>query len=185
MPDVFTPAKRSAVMSLIRSTGNAATELRLMALLRAQKITGWRRHLSLPLPPPKAKARVGEKKPRKPRVRPDFVFRQQRLAVFVDGCFWHGCPRHATRPRQNRQFWDDKITRNRQRDRHVTRALRQTGWTVLRLWECALTFKQQARTMGRLRRALGSVERGLQSAAPRSKRRSALLPAAPTHRESA
>ncbi|MDI1312656.1 very short patch repair endonuclease [Prosthecobacter sp.] len=152
MPDVFTPAKRSEVMSRIRSTGNAATELRLVALLRAGKITGWRRHLSLPLPPPKA---VAGKKLRKPRVRPDFVFRQQRLAVFVDGCFWHGCPRHATRPRQNRPFWDDKIARNQKRDRHVTRALRQSGWAVLRLWECALSRKQQARTMARLRRALG------------------------------
>ncbi len=154
MPDVFTPANRSEVMSLIRSTGNAATELRLMALLRAGKIIGWRRHLSLPLPPPKAGA--GEKKIRKARVRPDFVFRQQRLAVFVDGCFWHGCPRHATRPRQNRKFWDEKIARNRQRDRLVTRELRKSGWTVLRLWECALSRKRQAHTLARLRRALGN-----------------------------
>lgn len=153
MPDVFTPAKRSEVMRRIRSTGNAATELRLVALMRAQKITGWRRHLSLPLPPPRARA--GEKPPRRPRVRPDFVFRTQRVAVFVDGCFWHGCPRHATRPRQNRKFWDEKIARNRARDRHVTRALRALGWTVLRLWECALARRQQARTLGRLRRALG------------------------------
>lgn len=151
MPDVFTPAKRSEVMSLIRSTGNAATELRLMALLRAGKITGWRRHVSLCLPHPRA----GEKKTRRPRVRPDFVFRRERVAVFVDGCFWHGCPRHATRPRQNRRFWDEKIARNQQRDRLVTHGLRKSGWTVLRLWECALARKQQARTLARLRRALG------------------------------
>jgi DNA mismatch endonuclease (patch repair protein) len=69
------------------------------------------------------------------RVRPDFVFRTQRLAVFVDGCFWHGCPRHATWPRQNAKFWREKILRNRTRDRLVTRTLRAHGWTVLRLWE--------------------------------------------------
>lgn len=166
MPDVFTPAKRSEVMSLIRSTGNAATELRLMALMRAGGITGWRRHLSLTLPlsparkagakaSAKAGAKAGGKKLRKPRVRPDFVFRAQRVAVFVDGCFWHGCPRHATRPRQNRKFWDEKIARNRRRDRHVTRALRLSGWTVLRLWECALARPRQPHTLARLRRALG------------------------------
>ncbi len=152
MPDVFTPAKRSELMSLIRSTGNAATELRFRAMLRAEKITGWRRHVSLCMPHPKAAA----KQRRKPRVRPDFVFRKERVAIFVDGC-----PRHATRPQQNRKFWDDKIARNQQRDRLVTRELRKSGWTVLRLWECALARKREARTMGRLGRALGSLERGL------------------------
>ncbi len=160
MPDVFTPAKRSAVMSRIRSTGNAATELPLRDMLRAEKITGWRRHVSLCMPHPKAKAKAkakaAEKKPRRPRVRPDFVFRKERLVVFVDGCFWHGCPRHATRPRQNRKFWDEKIARNRQRDRLVTRELRKSGWTVLRLWECALARKRQPHTLARLRRALGA-----------------------------
>ncbi|MBN8420642.1 MAG: very short patch repair endonuclease [Verrucomicrobia bacterium] len=178
MPDVFTPAKRSHVMSLIRSTGNAATEMRLVALLRAEKITGWRRHLSLPMPhtsrlrsspgsaptkgKPKAKTKAKPRttapahaRQRRPRVRPDFVFRQERVVIFVDGCFWHGCPRHATRPRQNRKFWDEKIARNQKRDRLVTRELRRSGWTVLRLWECALAPRQQARTLGRLRRALG------------------------------
>lgn len=155
--DIFTPAKRSEVMSLIRSTGNAATELRLRALLRAEKITGWRRHVPLTLPAPTLRSSPGTaatKKTRKPRVRPDFVFRDARLVIFVDGCFWHGCPTHGTRPRQNRKFWDEKIARNRQRDRHVTRALRKQGWTVLRLWECALARKRVARTLGRLRRAL-------------------------------
>ena len=81
----------------------------------------------------------------------------ERVAVFVDGCFWHGCPRHATRPRQNRKFWDEKIARNQQRDRLVTRGLRQSGWTVLRLWEGARARKQQGRTIARLRRALEST----------------------------
>jgi DNA mismatch endonuclease (patch repair protein) len=151
MPDVFTPAKRSEVMSLIRSKGNAATELRLVALMKAAHITGWRRHVCLSLPALKG----GVVKRRRPKVRPDFVFRSERVAVFVDGCFWHGCPQHATRPKQNRKFWDEKIARNQARDRLVTRELKKAGWTVLRLWECALTRQRQAASVARLRRALG------------------------------
>lgn len=149
MPDVFTKAKRSEVMSRIRSHGNTATELRLAGLMREAGIKGWRRQLALPIHVQHSKGRV----------RPDFVFRQERTAIFVDGCFWHGCPRHATRPQQNREFWDAKITRNQARDRRVTRALRKAGWSVLHIWECALTKKRQAGTLARLQRAL-LVRRG-------------------------
>ena len=135
MADIFTRAKRSEVMSLIRSRGNRATELRLIALMRAHGITGWRRNAAL----------FG---------KPDFVFRAARLAVFVDGCFWHACPRHATMPRSNRAFWKAKLTRNAARDREVTRALRKAGWRVLRVWECALRMKRAAATMRRIDRAL-------------------------------
>jgi len=75
--------------------------------------------------------------------KPDFVFPDQRLAVFVDGCFWHGCPLHGTNPATNREFWSEKITRNRQRDREVNRALRALGWRILRIWEHELTLKRQ------------------------------------------
>ena len=136
MPDVFTKAKRSAVMSLIRSRGNRATELRLIALMREHSITGWRRN-----------ARVFGK--------PDFVFGAAKLAVFVDGCFWHGCPRHATIPTNNRAFWKAKLARNAARDRKVTRTLRSSGWTVLRVWECALARSRTDRTLARIARALG------------------------------
>ena len=136
MPDVFTKAKRSAVMSLIRSGGNRATELRLIALMRAHGITGWRRN-----------ARVFGK--------PDFVFRRERVAVFVDGCFWHGCSRHGTQPANNRAFWKAKLARNAQRDRDVTRALRAGGWRVLRIWECALARGRTGRTVARIAHALG------------------------------
>ena len=78
MPDVFTKEKRSEVMSLIRGKGNKETENALLALLRQNKITGWRRHLPLP-------------------GKPDFAFQKQKVAVFVDGCFWHGCPKCYTR----------------------------------------------------------------------------------------
>ena len=72
------------------------------------------------------------------RVRPDFIFPKLRLAVFVDGCFWHGCPRHATQPKSNRAFWKNKFARNLARDKLVNRTLRREGWRVIRIWECAL-----------------------------------------------
>jgi DNA mismatch endonuclease (patch repair protein) len=135
MPDVFTKAKRSQVMSLIRSRGNKETELALAILLRANGIKGWRRHLEIRIQKPEARIF---------RVKPDFVFRQVRLAVFVDGCFWHGCPRHATKPKNNRAFWFKKLAGNRRRDRLVNRALRRAGWRVVRIWQCALEKRPEA-----------------------------------------
>ena len=98
MPDVFSKRKRSAVMSAIRSRGNAATELSLLALFRAHGFTGWRRGATL--------RRKGEGPRLKAfRVKPDFVFRPHRVTVFVDGWFWPGCPLHATQPKTNAAFW--------------------------------------------------------------------------------
>ena len=116
MSDVFSRRKRSEVMSKIRSRGNKDTELALIRLFHRHHITGWRRHQDV----------FG---------RPDFLFRRNRLALFVDGCFWHGCPRCYRRPKSNRKFWDDKIERNRERDRKVSRELRRLGWRVIRIWE--------------------------------------------------
>ncbi len=69
------------------------------------------------------------------RVRPDVVFTRARLAVFIDGCFWHGCPKHGSQPRTNSQYWEGKLLRNAARDRLVNVALRAYGWTVVRVWE--------------------------------------------------
>src|SRR5262245_2139485 len=69
------------------------------------------------------------------QTRPDIVFTTARVAVYVDGCFWHCCPEHATRPKSNAQFWDRKLRDNVKRDRRVDRALTQAGWAVLRVWE--------------------------------------------------
>lgn len=69
------------------------------------------------------------------RTRPDMVFVRARLAVFVDGCFWHGCPQHSTMPKNNRDFWERKLRRNRERDAENTHSLEAEGWRVLRLWE--------------------------------------------------
>jgi DNA mismatch endonuclease, patch repair protein len=135
MADILSKAQRSALMARVRSCGNRSTEQRMIRLMRAAGITGWRRSYALP-------------------GRPDFVFRAARLAVFVDGCFWHGCPKHGTRPKANATFWRKKLARNRDRDREVTRDLRRRGWKVMRIWEHALARKAEAATVGRLHRAM-------------------------------
>lgn len=125
MADVFTKAKRSAVMSRIRGRGNKDTELALITLLRRHRVTGWRRNQNV----------FG---------KPDFLFRRNRLALFVDGCFWHGCPKHCKIPAGNRAFWKKKFTANKTRDRRVNRELRKLGWRVIRIWEHDLAKRGEA-----------------------------------------
>ena len=79
--------------------------------------------------------RVNERPLKGLRRTADMVFRSVKVAVFVDGCFWHGCPAHATQPKTNAQYWADKIETNRERDRQTDQLLQQSGWTVLRFWE--------------------------------------------------
>ena len=69
------------------------------------------------------------------RARPDVVFRRERVAVFLDGCFWHSCPQHATTPTANRDWWRTKLLTNVERDRRHDRELAAAGWTVRRFWE--------------------------------------------------
>jgi DNA mismatch endonuclease (patch repair protein) len=122
-------------MALIRARGNKATELRLMAVFRGHRITGWRRGSKLP-------------------GKPDFVFPKLKAAVFADGCFWHGCPKHGTQPKTHAAFWREKIAANKARDRRVNRALRALGWKVVRVWEHELTRKNEARLLRRLQARL-------------------------------
>src|SRR5439155_11512636 len=131
-------AKRSEVMSRIRGRGNKDTELALAMLMRRHRIIGWLRNQAV----------FG---------KPDFIFKQVRLAVFVDGCFWHGCPKHATKPKNNRAFWRRKLSANAARDRVVTRTLRRVGWRVLRIWEHELAKKNEARLARRIQHALPSL----------------------------
>jgi DNA mismatch endonuclease (patch repair protein) len=138
MADVFTKKKRSQVMAAIRSRGNKDTELKLASILRASGITGWRRNYPI----------LG---------RPDFVFRRPRLAVFVDGCFWHGCPKHGRKPGSNRAYWLPKLRRNKHRDQAVTRALSKAGWHVIRLWEHDLAHPVPAAK--RISRALTRLQK--------------------------
>jgi DNA mismatch endonuclease (patch repair protein) len=69
------------------------------------------------------------------RVRPDIVFTAKRVAVFIDGCFWHCCPEHGSQPASNTWYWEPKLRRNVERDRAADTALGEAGWTVIRLWE--------------------------------------------------
>ena len=162
MSDIFTKAKRSEVMSRIRSRGNKETELALLRVLRAQGITGWRRQVVIRINAQRSTSNVERSKlsvgrwtfPRPFAVHPDFVFFRSRTAVFVDGCFWHACPIHATKPRNNAVFWRKKFAANRARDRLVTRTLRSANWSVLRIWEHELARKNEARVVARLRRVL-------------------------------
>jgi DNA mismatch endonuclease (patch repair protein) len=89
-------------------------------------------------------------------VRPDFIFPRLRVAVFVDGCFWHGCPKHATQPKTNAKFWRDKIAGNKSRDRRVNSALRKRGWTVVRVWEHELRRRDETKLLRRLHMILSS-----------------------------
>ena len=142
MADIFTKKKRSEVMSRIRSRGNGTTEAALAQVFRGAGIKGWRRQTRLT-----GRLKDGTRF----SVRPDFVFRKPRVAVFVDGCFWHGCPEHGARPSGNRAFWLAKFRRNRARDRRDAARLRNCGWKVLRLWEHELRTKRRPALLKKLR----------------------------------
>jgi DNA mismatch endonuclease, patch repair protein len=142
MADVLSKLKRSQVMSVIRSTGNKSTELKLAALLRAAGIKGWRRRQSLP-------------------GRPDFVFRASRLALFVDGCFWHGCRWHCRMPKSRGAYWNPKIARNKARDKTVATALRKRNWRVFRVWEHSL--RNPERTLANLQAILANKNRSTEA----------------------
>lgn len=141
MADWLTRKQRSFNMASIRSSGNRSTEHAFRKLLRSSRIKGWRRHVKL----------AG---------KPDFVFGKQRLAVFVDGCFWHGCSRCYRLPEDNGPYWKSKVLSNRDRDRRNSRRLRTDGWMVLRFWEHALEDKRShERIVRQLRKALTEGER--------------------------
>jgi DNA mismatch endonuclease (patch repair protein) len=108
--------KRSEIMRCVKSK-NTSPEIKLRSLLFRNGIRGWRLH---------AKGLPGN---------PDIVFNTKKLAIFVDGCFWHGCSICYRRPSSNRKYWDKKLLRNILRDNKNTNELRKMGWKVLRFWE--------------------------------------------------
>lgn len=134
---------KSAQMARVR-TRNTEPEVVLRLALRRR---GWRYVLHPRLPG-----------------RPDFVFPAAKLAVFVDGCFWHRCPYHHSEPSTNRQFWQDKLTGNVLRDRRVNRQLRRSGWTVLRIWEHAVFDEQK------LQNAIARIESALTGVTARTQK---------------
>ena len=115
--DNLSPADRKKNMTNIRSTGSRSTELRLRSSLAGAGISGFTLNDSnLP-------------------GKPDFVFLKEQVVVFVDGCFWHGCPKCYKRPKSNQDYWDRKNKANKRRDLRVGASLKEDGWTVLRIWE--------------------------------------------------
>jgi DNA mismatch endonuclease, patch repair protein len=124
MADVFTKEKRSAVMAKIKSHGNKDTELAMIKIFKDNHITGWRRHQVL----------LG---------KPDFTFWKNRVVVFVDGCFWHGCQLHSKIPQGNREFWEKKLAGNIERDKFVTNGLEQKKWKVIRIWEHDIKYSKK------------------------------------------
>jgi DNA mismatch endonuclease (patch repair protein) len=151
--DPFQAEERSAIMRAVRSRGNRSTEQRVLAALRAIGARGWRRHFPLP-------------------GCPDFAFPALRVAIFVDGCFWHGCPKHWRAPVSDAARWAAKVARNRRRDRAAVRDLRARGWQVIRIWEHALRGAGLTAVEKRLRKVVGLSARpkNLQRTTPASAR---------------
>jgi len=117
MADVHTKKQRAKNMAAIKSKGNKSTEAKFLAFLKTNKITGWRRNY------------------KSVKGKPDFVFPKARTAIFLDGCFWHGCPKCYKAPNSNKEFWSVKKKSNQQRDKLVTEYLNDKGWKVIRIWE--------------------------------------------------
>ena len=140
MPDIWSPEKRSEVMSRIRGV-DTGPELALRHCLHAM---GYRYRLH----------------PSGVPGRPDVVFPRDRLVVFVHGCFWHGCPKHYSPPRSRARFWRRKLLENRRRDARVRRELKRSGWSLIEFWEHEVESDPARRAqevtvaLARLRRAL-------------------------------
>jgi DNA mismatch endonuclease, patch repair protein len=145
MTDWLKPAQRSYNMASIRSTRNRSTEELFAGLLRRGHVSGWRRHADIP-------------------GKPDFSFFSLKVAVFIDGCFWHACPKCFRLPEDNRAYWIAKAARNRLRDHRISRLLRRNGWAVVRIWEHSLKSESgQQRALRRLITLLGTTAPGLAS----------------------
>ena len=115
MADVLTKEQRSYNMSMIKGE-NTKPEIALRKLLVACGLRGYRLHYRLP-------------------GKPDIVFPKSRIAIFIDGCFWHKCPKCFVKPVTKRKFWEKKIDSNIKRDKIVNRELKKNKWKVLRIWE--------------------------------------------------
>jgi len=137
--DKISKVRRSAIMSRIRGHGNKRTETDVIKLLRKSGIKGWRRRLTIKLGDKVGVASDGTKF--KSQVRPDFSFPKLKIALFIDGCFWHGCPKCYRLPKSRKKFWSAKVLRNKERDRFQTFALKRNRWRVIRIWECSLNQK--------------------------------------------
>ncbi len=151
--DFLSKSGRSEIMSRIRGRGNERTERALIRVFRDNGINGWRRHQSIKFETKGLRKRLAsDGTVFKPVVRPDFCFPNSKVAVFVDGCFWHGCPKCYRRPKSRKRFWSAKVLRNRERDAFQTWQLKRKGWNVIRIWEHQLQSKSILKLADRLAR---------------------------------
>lgn len=120
-------------MASVKSKNNKSTELRFIAILKENDITGWRRRYAL----------IGN---------PDFVFPRLKTAVFIDGCFWHSCPKHCRMPSSNKKYWNNKIEKNKIRDKKITKVLKIKGWHVIRIWEHEIKLGKLSRKLQLLKK---------------------------------
>lgn len=138
MSDTFNKTERSEIMRKVKSHGNKSTELRLIELFQKNGITGWRRNYPV-------------------KGHPDFVFLDRKVAVFVDGCFWHGHDCRNTHPESHKEYWQKKRERNMRHDKEVTALFEARGWVVLRIWECELKKVNIDQTAERIRQLLAAI----------------------------
>lgn len=131
MSDIFPSEKRSDIMRKVKSKGNKSTEIRLIQVFDEYNIRGWRRNYNV----------IGH---------PDFVFPKKKIAVFVDGCFWHGHHCRNTIPSSNAEYWDAKRKRNIRHDVDISNRFLLRGWIVLRIWECELAKKNREQLLAKL-----------------------------------
>jgi len=137
--DTVSKNDRSRIMACVKSSGNKSTEQKFVSILKNARITGWRRKYTA----------YGN---------PDFVFPSKQVAVFVDGCFWHYCPKHCRIPSTNVEYWVKKISQNAKRDLQVTIGLKKRGWIVIRFWEHELKGgKDFIQKIGRLKRIVNKT----------------------------
>lgn len=138
MSDIFDKSARSEIMRAVKSKDTKSTELALIKLFKENHITGWRHNYNV-------------------KGHPDFVFLKKRIAIFVDGCFWHGHDCRNTRPSDNAEYWVQKREKNMRRDREITARFERRGWIVIRIWECELKKKNLPQTKQRIFSALYST----------------------------
>lgn len=131
--DTFSKTERSRIMASVKSRNTKSTELKFISILKEKGIVGWRRNYPL----------TG---------KPDFIFPRLKIAVFIDGCFWHGCPRHCRMPSSNVNYWNNKIEKNKNRDKKITKALKMKGWQVIRIWEHEIKEGKLNRKMNRIKK---------------------------------
>lgn len=129
--DVISKEKRSWTMAQVRASGNKSTEQKFIKLLKKESLKGWRRNYTI----------AG---------KPDIVFPKIKIAIFLDGCFWHGHPKLCRIPQSNREYWIKKIERNKERDKEVTTILKKKSWKVLRIWECDIDKRMTLRKLKRV-----------------------------------